>query len=93
MAETVWCVFQRLGGEGCPTLAAVCASRAAAERIVALGGEGGDWTIGAWSVVREEGGEMEEIEEIGMMSDALDPWRAGAQPPEGEGEGRSATGT
>lgn len=75
MARTVWCVFQRLEGESCPTLAAVCGSRDVAERLVADGeGEAGEWTISAWSVVETE---LPDIQEIDQMSDALDPWRAG----------------
>ena len=31
MSQKVWCVFQKLPGESCPALSAVCVSREVAE--------------------------------------------------------------
>lgn len=83
MAQKVWCVFQRLPGESCPALSAVCASREVAEEVARMS-EDDDreqerppsaWTISAWGVL--EGG-VEEMRGAQRISDALDNLRAGA---------------
>ena len=88
MADIVWCVFQRLPGEDCPKLAAVCASAEAAESLVALsrreqaqmGEAPGEWSAERWSVLR---GDMGGIEAADQISHALDPMReATAIPPD-----------
>lgn len=89
MAEKVWCVFQRLPGEGCSTLSAVCATRGVAEEVVRLSEEdereqgrpASAWTIGAWGVLA---GDVGPIGDIQHLSDVLDPMRAGSIPPEEE---------
>jgi len=93
MADAVWCVFQRLPGEDCPRLAAVCATREAAENQVALshreqeqmGESPGEWTIQRWSVLEEDVRSMEEADQI---SHALTGVRdAIAAPPADEDDG------
>lgn len=87
MAQKVWCVFQRLPGEGCPALAAVCASREVAEEVARMsedddreqGRPASAWSISAWGVLDGEVAEMRGLQQI---SDALDPMRAGVLPPE-----------
>jgi hypothetical protein len=97
MHAQVWCVFQRLPDERCPTLAAVCVSRAVAERVADLGrqehaGESGgasEWSVSAWTVLDSE---LSEMEEIGHISHVLDPMREGlALPPDGQGRGEPET--
>jgi hypothetical protein len=95
----VWCVFQRLPGEACPRLAAVCASPEAAESQVALshreqeemGESQGEWTIERWSVLEAD---VKEVEAADRISHALTGVRdALAVPPdEEEGGGASAPG-
>lgn len=90
MTRKVWCVFQRLPGESCPALSAVCASREVADEVARMSGEdereqgrpASAWTVGAWGVL-EEVGEMRDAQRI---SDALDPLRAGAVPPAEPGD-------
>ena len=88
MTDIVWCVFQKLPGENCPKLAAVCASAEAAESLVALsrreqtqmGEAPGEWTAERWSVLREG---MSGIEAADQISHVLDPMReATAIPPD-----------
>lgn len=96
MREQVWCVFQKLAGERCPTLSAVCASRDVADTMAergrleqaAAGDEGCEWSVSAWSVLDGELGEIENIEQI---SHVLDPMRDGvARPPEPGAAGEPA---
>lgn len=85
MSRTVWCVFQKLPGESCPALSAVCASREAAAQVARMseederrmGQEVSAWTVGEWGVLE---GDVDELEEIQQISDVLDPMRAGAIP-------------
>ncbi|HEX2092557.1 MAG TPA: hypothetical protein VHG28_09160 [Longimicrobiaceae bacterium] len=89
MAQRVWCVFQRLPGESCPGLAAVCASREAAETLVRIsekdeaeqGRPLSAWTIRSWGVLDGEVGKIDDIQHI---SDVLDPMREGVLPVEEE---------
>ena len=90
MGDVVWCVFQRLPGEECPRLAAVCASREAAESQVALshreqeemGESAGEWTVERWSLLEADVRPMEAADQI---SHALTGVRdALAEPPAGE---------
>lgn len=91
MAQRVWCVFQKLPGESCPSLAAVCASRGVAEEVARMsedddreqGRPASEWTISAWGVLDGDVGAVREAQRI---SDALDPMRAGALPPEETGD-------
>ena len=87
MAGAVWCVFQRLPGEACPRLAAVCASREAAESQLSLsnreqeqmGESAGEWTIERWSVLEAD---VRSIEDADQISHALSGVRdAIADPP------------
>ena len=92
MGDVVWCVFQRLLGEECPRLAAVCASREAAESQVALshreqeemGESPGEWTVQRWSVLEADVGPMEAADQI---SHALNGVRDAIAAPPGEEEG------
>ena len=91
MTRKVWCVFQRLPGESCPALSAVCASREVAEEVVRLSeaddrGQGrpeSAWSIGAWGVLDGDVGEIANVQQI---SDVLDPMRTGTLPPEETGD-------
>jgi hypothetical protein len=85
MAQKVWCVFQKLPGENCPALSAVCASRELAEEVARMS-EDDDreqerppsaWTISAWGVL--EGG-VAEMRDVQQISDSMDNLRAGAIP-------------
>lgn len=87
MSAAVWCVFQRLPGESCAALAAVCASREAADALVALshreqeemGEQPGEWTVQRWSVL---GGDLKGIADADRISHLLAPLRdAEAEPP------------
>ena len=92
MGRTVWCVFQRLPGESCPGLAAVCGSHEVAEELVEVserdereqGRPLSTWSISAWSVLD---GDVAKIGDIQHISDVMDPMRAGVLPEE-EGEPR-----
>lgn len=94
MARKVWCVFQKLPGDGCPVLSSVCASREVAEEMARISeederGQGrtpSRWTIRAWGVL--EGG-VGEIEDVQHISDVLDPMRAGVLPVEETDEGEA----
>jgi hypothetical protein len=90
MAERVWCVFQKLPGERCPTLSAICASASTAAELVALsqreeessGARRSEWSVTAWTVLRDE---VAQIEDIDHISHVLDPMRDGlADPPDRE---------
>jgi hypothetical protein len=89
--DTVWCVFQRLPGERCATLVAVCVSEAAAARVVELErGEqtdddaGTEWSVSAWSVLGEA---LDGVHDVTQISHVLDPMRVGlAVPPEEDGD-------
>lgn len=91
MADAVWCVFQRLDGEACPRLAAVCASAAAAEALVELsrreqgelGDAPGEWSVQRWAVLAEE---VRDVEAADRISHLLDPVRRAAALPPAEGE-------
>ncbi|HEX7239823.1 MAG TPA: hypothetical protein VF263_06130 [Longimicrobiaceae bacterium] len=98
MSRKVWCVFQRLPGESCPALSAVCATRAAADELVRI--SAGDeeeqgrprsaWTVSAWGVLD---GDVAGIADAQQLSDVLDPMRAGAIPlDEAQEEDAPATG-
>lgn len=89
MDRTVWCVFQKLPDERCPSLAAVCGSREVAQQVVQLSEEQermqgvavpSEWTLGEWSVLQ---GEVGEIQDIQQMSHILDPQREGVLEPTG----------
>ena len=91
MASMVWCVFQRLPQEKCPTLSAVCASAEVAEEVVELsrrekrddGEPEGDWSISPWTVLE---GHMQSVDSADRISHVLDPMRGAlafpAPPPE-----------
>ena len=91
MAQKVWCVFQKLPGESCPALSAVCASREVAEEVARMSEEEdrrqerppSTWTVSAWGVLDGDVAEMRGVQQI---SDSLDNLRAGAIPPEEEAE-------
>jgi hypothetical protein len=82
MSDRVWCVFQKLPGERCATLTALCRSRELAERLVVLeraealaaAEPSSEWVVTAWTILEDEGDELERIEEI---SHVLDPMRRG----------------
>lgn len=85
MSQKVWCVFQKLPGESCPGLSAVCASREVAEEVARMSEEDdrqqerppSAWTIAAWGVLD---GDVEEMRGVQQISDSLDNMRAGAIP-------------
>jgi hypothetical protein len=90
MVDSVWCVFQRLPGEECPRLAAVCASREAAESQLALshreqeemGEAPGEWTVQRWSVLEAD---VRQVEAADQISHALTGVRdALVEPPAAE---------
>lgn len=93
MADAVWCVFQRLEGEECPRLAAVCASPEVAEALVGLsrreqeqmGDSPGEWSVQRWAVLMEEVGDVEAADRISHL---LDPIRRATAVPPGEAEER-----
>ncbi|MDB4948360.1 MAG: hypothetical protein JWM27_1009 [Gemmatimonadetes bacterium] len=79
---SVWCVFQRLPGERCPSLAAICRTRAVADELV-RGSEEDDrqqgkpastWSVEQWSVLD---GELKAIGDIRQISDVMDNMREG----------------
>jgi hypothetical protein len=83
MGDTVWCVFQKLPEEKCPTLSAVCRTRGVAEALVESsrreakesGEPDGEWIVREWTVLdRKAERQAERIEQI---SHVLDPMRAG----------------
>lgn len=90
MGETVWCVFQKLPNEKCPTLSAVCRTHAVAEAVCessrreaqGSGEPEGEWLIREWSVLDEEA--ERQAEEADQISHVLDPMRAGVAVPAGE---------
>jgi hypothetical protein len=92
MEGTVWCVFQRLPNEKCPSLAAVCRSRAVADALcessrregVAAGEPASDWTVQEWTVLDRSA--ERRAERADQISHVLDPMRAGAVPSFGEGD-------
>ncbi|HEX8692514.1 MAG TPA: hypothetical protein VF746_08855 [Longimicrobium sp.] len=83
MGETVWCVFQKLPNEKCPTLSAVCRTHAVAEAVCessrreaqGSGEPEGEWLIREWSVLDAEA--ERRAEEADQISHVLDPMRAG----------------
>ena len=94
MPTMVWCVFQRLPEEKCPSLSAVCASAEIAEELVELnrreqrdaGEPEGEWTLSPWTVLDQKIGEVDEADRI---SHVLDPMRAGVAVPAGEDGGEA----
>jgi hypothetical protein len=88
MTGVVWCVFQRLPGEKCPSLAAVCRSRAVAEMVCESsrreasesGEPESDWSIAEWTVLDAKTERRAERAE--QISHVLDPMRAGLVPDE-----------
>lgn len=91
MSETVWCVFQKLPADPCPSLFAICRSGPAAEKVVErsrgeqreAGEPEGEWTIRTWSVLEDDERGMAGIDQI---SHVLDPMRAAlALPPDDAG--------
>jgi len=94
MGRTVWCVFQKLPGESCPGLAAVCGSREVADELVEVserdereqGRPASTWTVSAWSVLDGDVGKIDDIQHI---SDVMDPMRMGAIPEEEEEPGNA----
>lgn len=81
MSQKVWCVFQKLPGESCPSLSAVCASREVARMSEEDDREQerppSTWSIAAWGVLDGDVAEMRGVQQI---SDSLDNMRAGAIP-------------
>jgi hypothetical protein len=85
MSQKVWCVFQRLPGESCPALSAVCASREVAGEVARMSAEDdrrqerapSAWTIAAWGVLD---GDVAELQGVQQISGSLDNMRAGAIP-------------
>ena len=83
MTGVVWCVFQRLPGEKCPSLAAVCRSRAVAEMVCESSrreaGDSGEpeseWSIAEWTVL--DARTERRAERADQISHVLDPMRAG----------------
>lgn len=92
MEGTVWCVFQRLPNEKCPSLAAVCRSRAVADALCessrreaeATGEPASDWTVQEWTVLDRHA--ERRTERADQISHVLDPMRAGAVPSFGDGD-------
>lgn len=99
MAEAVWCVFQKLEGEDCGRLAAVCASPEAARALVELsrseheqtGDAPGEWSVQRWALLQADIGGMEAADQLSHL---LDPMRHAAAVPApeasapGEGTGQ-----
>jgi hypothetical protein len=92
MAGTVWCVFQKLPDEKCPSLSAVCRTRSVADATVESSrreerGSGlpeSEWIIQEWTVMdRKTEHDAEQAEQI---SHVLDPMRAGVLPGDGPDE-------
>ncbi len=88
MAETVWCVFQKLPGDHCPTLSAICGSERAAQAMVEMNQREqqemseaeGEWTFSRWSVLDHE---VQSLESADQISHVLGPMRGAiAIPPE-----------
>ena len=93
MAHKVWCVFQRLPNEKCPTLSAICRTRAVAEAVCessrrdaeGTGDAESQWTISEWTVLDRRA--EHEVDEAAQISHVLDNMRAGvAVPRDGDGE-------
>ena len=90
MTRTVWCVFERLPQDRCPSLAAVCASARVAERVVELargekkaeGEPPGEWTVAAWTVLDHHLGGVDRADQI---SHVLDPMRGALAHPAAQG--------
>jgi hypothetical protein len=89
MSKHVWCVFQKLPGDACPTLSSICVSRRVAEEVIRLSREEGmgrpgddardaEWSVRPWAVVEEETG---SVRDAGRISRVLDPRRAGLADP------------
>jgi hypothetical protein len=96
MAKTVFCVFERLPHEKCPTLAAICASAEVAEEVVEMsrrekeadGEPESEFTITPWTVLDRQ---VRKIDRADMISHVLDPMRgalaypaANADPDDGD---------
>ena len=83
--QTVCCVFQRLPGERCPSLAAICATRQVADELARMSEEderqqgkpASVWTVETWSVL--DGG-IDAIGDIQQISDVMGPMRTGVLP-------------
>jgi hypothetical protein len=94
MPETVWCVFQKLPGDSCPTLSAICGSERAAQAMVEMnqreqremGEAEGEWTFSRWSVFDQEVGQLESADQI---SHVLGPMRGAIAIPPDEMEEQS----
>jgi len=80
MAKTVFCVFERLPHEKCPSLAAICASAEVAEEMVEMsrrekeadGDPESEFTITPWTVLDRQ---VRKIDRADMISHVLDPMR------------------
>jgi hypothetical protein len=80
MAKTVFCVFERLPHEKCPSLAAICASAEVAEEMVEMsrrekeadGEPESEFTITPWTVLDRQ---VRKIDRADMISHVLDPMR------------------
>jgi hypothetical protein len=87
--QSVCCVFQRLPGEKCPSLAAICSTDSVAQELVRMSEEeerqqgkpASVWTVESWSVLD---GEIGKIGGIQQISDVMDPMREGVLPDETE---------
>lgn len=96
MTGTVWCVFQKLPGEKCPSLAAVCRTREVAEMVCgssrreaeASGEPESEWSIAEWTVLDAE--TERRAERADQISHVLDPMRAGLAAPHEESDGDGA---
>ena len=72
MAKTVWCVFERLPHERCPTLAAICASAEVAEEIVEMarrekatdGDPESEFTVTPWTVLDRQVARIDRADQI-----------------------------
>lgn len=88
MTETVWCVFQKLPGDRCPSLSAICSSERAAQAMVEMnrreqqemGEAEGEWSFSRWSVLDQE---VQQLESADQISHVLGPMRGAiAIPPD-----------
>ena len=94
MATSVWCVFQKLPGESCPALAAVCASAEAADALVELsrreqeqmGEAPGEWMIQKWGVLTRD---VHDIEDADQISHVMTPLREAIADPRGDSQEES----
>jgi hypothetical protein len=90
MAKTVWCVFERLPHEKCPSLSAVCASAEVAEEMCEMarrekeadGEPGSEFTISAWTVLDRQ---VRKIGQADQISHVLDPMRGALAYPAANG--------